>query len=79
MDDETATSAIDDIIRLVTRYAEGFAGDPYATIYALPMIYVGPAVVSVIGTREEAVRSSRASSRACGRPVSRTPPWSAVS
>ena len=56
MNDESATSAIDEITRLVTRYAEGFAGDPLATIefYALPMIYVGPDAVSVIGTREEA-------------------------
>jgi hypothetical protein len=57
MNDETATSAIDEITRLVTRYAEGFAGDPLATIefYALPMIYVGLNAVSVIGSREEAV------------------------
>jgi hypothetical protein len=57
MDDETATSTIDEITKLVIRYAEGFAGDPDATIefYALPMIYVGPDAVSVIGSREEAV------------------------
>ena len=57
MNDETATSAIGEITRLVTRYAEGFAGDPLATIefYALPMIYVGLNAVSVIGSREEAV------------------------
>src|ERR1700744_1016829 len=57
MGDETATSAIDEIARRVTRYAEGFAGDPHATIefYALPMIYLGPVAVSVIGSWEEAV------------------------
>jgi hypothetical protein len=57
MEDGTARSAIDEITRLVTRYAEGFAGDPHATteFYALPMIYVGPAAVSVIGSREEAI------------------------
>jgi hypothetical protein len=57
MNDEIATSAIDDITRLVTRYAEGFAGDPLATIdfYALPMIYVGVDAVSVIRSRAEAL------------------------
>jgi hypothetical protein len=52
-----ATSAIDEIRSLMARYAEGFAGDPYTTIdfYALPMIYVGPDTISVIGSREEAV------------------------
>jgi hypothetical protein len=57
MNDRTATSAIDEITCLVTRYAEGFAGDPIATIdfYALPIIYVGPDSVSVIGSRAEAV------------------------
>jgi hypothetical protein len=57
MEDGTATSAIDEITRLVTRYAQGVAGDPHATaeFYALPMIYVGPAAVSVIDSREEAV------------------------
>jgi hypothetical protein len=81
MNDESATSAIDEITRLVTRYAEGFAGDPLATIefYALPMIYVGPDAVSVIGTREERSLSSRASWNACGQPAFRAPPWSAAS
>jgi hypothetical protein len=57
MNDETATAAIDEITRLVRRYAAGFAGDPLATIdfYALPMIYVSPDAVSVIGSRAEAV------------------------
>jgi uncharacterized NTF2-like protein DUF6841 len=57
MEDGTARSAIDEITRLVTRYAEGFAGDPHATteFYTLPMIYVGPAAVWVIGSREEAI------------------------
>lgn len=47
----------DAIERLVIRYAEGFAGDPYATVqfYALPMIHVGPDVVTIVETREEAV------------------------
>jgi hypothetical protein len=56
MDDKTATSPIDEITRLVTRYAEGFAGDPYATIefYAFPMIHVGLDAVSVIGSQDEA-------------------------
>jgi len=56
MSDKTATSAIDEITRLVIRYAAGFAGDAHATIefYALPMIHVGPDAVSVIGSREEA-------------------------
>jgi hypothetical protein len=57
MSDETTTSASDEITRLVNRYAEGFGGDENATVefYALPMIYVGPNAVSVIGSREEAV------------------------
>jgi hypothetical protein len=57
MNDESATSAIDEITRLVSRYAKGFAGDPLATIdfYALPMIYVGPDAVSVVGSRAQAV------------------------
>jgi hypothetical protein len=57
MSDQTETSAIDEVTRLVSRYAEGFAGDPLATIdcYALPMIYVGPDAVSVVGSRAEAV------------------------
>ena len=57
MNDESATSAIDEITRLVSRYAKGFAEDPLATIdfYALPMIYVGPDAVSVVGSRAQAV------------------------
>jgi hypothetical protein len=56
MKDATSTSAIDEITRLVTRYAEGFAGDPRATIefYALPLIFVDLDEVSVIGSRVEA-------------------------
>ena len=56
MNDETSTSTIDTITRLVIRYAKGFAGDPHSTIefYALPMIHVGPDAVSVIVSREEA-------------------------
>src|ERR1700753_262695 len=52
MNDESATSAIDEITRLVGRYAKGFAEDPLATIdfYALPMIYVGPDAVAVGGS-----------------------------
>ena len=57
MNDESATSAIDEITRLVSRYAKGFAEDPLATIdfYALPMICVGPDAVSVVGSRAQAV------------------------
>jgi hypothetical protein len=57
MNDESATSAIDEITRLVSRYAKGFAEDPLATIdfYALPMIYVSPDAVSVVGSRAQAV------------------------
>ena len=57
MNDESATSAIDEITRLVSRYAKGFAEDPLATIdfYALPMIYVGPDAVSVVRSRAQAV------------------------
>jgi hypothetical protein len=57
MNDESATSAIDEITRLVSRYAKGFAEDPLATIdfYALPMIYVGPDAVPVVGSRAQAV------------------------
>ena len=57
MNDESATSAIDEITRLVSRYAKGFAGDPLATIdfYALPMIYVGADAVWVVGSRAQAV------------------------
>jgi hypothetical protein len=57
MDDEAPKSTIDEITSLVIRYAEGFAGDPDATIefYAFPMIYVGPDTVSVIPTREAAI------------------------
>ena len=56
MSDETGTSAIDEITRLVIRYAAGFAGDAHATVefYTLPMIHVGPDAVSVMGSREEA-------------------------
>jgi hypothetical protein len=54
---ENEKSEIDTITKLVTSYAEGFAGDSSATVeyYALPMIYVGPHVVRVIGSRAEAV------------------------
>ena len=57
MNEESATSAIDEITRLVSRYAKGFAEDPLATIdfYALPMIYVGADAVSVVGSRAQAV------------------------
>jgi hypothetical protein len=57
MNDQTAASAIDEITRLVIRYAEGFAGDPLATVdfYALPMVHVSPDAVSVIGSQAEAV------------------------
>src|ERR1700744_2191078 len=56
MNNETAAS-IDEISRLVIRYAEGFAEDASATVefYALPMIYVGPDAVSVIAARQDAV------------------------
>jgi hypothetical protein len=56
MNKETAAS-IDEISRLVIRYAEGFAEDVSATVefYALPMIYVGPDAVSVIAARQDAV------------------------
>jgi hypothetical protein len=57
MSDETPTSAIGEITRLVTRYAAGFAGDAHATVefYAFPMIHIGLDVVSLIGSRKEAV------------------------
>jgi hypothetical protein len=57
MEDRDQPSAIDEITKLVIRYADGFAGDPRATarFYALPMIFVGPDSVTVIATRKEPV------------------------
>jgi hypothetical protein len=50
-------SAIDEITKLVTRYAEGFAGDPVLTVefYAEPMIYIGTDRVSVIASKQDAI------------------------
>jgi hypothetical protein len=57
IDDRHEPSAIDEITKLVIRYADGFAGDPNATprFYALPMIFVGPETVTVIASRKKAV------------------------
>jgi hypothetical protein len=48
---------INELTKLITCYAEGFAGDPAVTVgfYAQPMIYVGADAVSVLSTRHDQV------------------------
>lgn len=50
-------AALDEISTLVIGYAEGFSGDPSATVdfYALPMVFVGTDGISVLRTRDDAI------------------------
>lgn len=57
MNDNDADATIAELTTLVTRYAEGFAGDAAVTVgfYAVPMVYVGADSISVLATRQEQI------------------------
>jgi hypothetical protein len=57
MDNDDGKATIAELKKFVTRYAEGFAGDPAVTVgfYAEPMIYVDADAVSVLATRQDQV------------------------